>query len=349
MKLFNDLFLQIISLENLFLAWEEFRSDKQKKLDVCNFELNLEQHIFKLHRELKNKTYKHGLYTSFYINDPKRRHIHKATVRDRVLHHAIFRILNPIFESMFIPNSFSCRVGKGTHKGVLAVDRMIRKESANYTKLCFVLKCDVKKFFDSVNHKILLEILGRKIKDTDTIWLLNEIVNSFSKGQVTLFEKRGLPIGNLTSQLFANIYMNELDQFVKHGLKVKHYARYTDDFLIISRDVEYLKKLIKTIKSFVADRLYLSLHPEKISIRKFNQGIDFLGYVVLPHYKLVRTKTRKRIFRKVKDRIREYKCGLIDKNSLDRSFQSYLGIFTHANAFRISKELKNKYWFWLKE
>lgn len=349
MKLFNDLFLQIISPENLFLAWEEFRSDKQKKLDVCNFELNVEQHIFKLHRELVNKTYKHGSYIGFYINDPKRRHIHKAIVRDRVLHHAIFRILNPIFELMFIPNSFSCRIGKGTHKGVLAVDQMIRKESANYTKPCFILKCDVKKFFDSVNHKILLKILERKIKDDETMWLLDEIVSSFPKGQIALFKKRGLPIGNLTSQLFANIYMNELDQLVKHKLKVKNYARYTDDFLIISQDTEYLEKLVKTIESFLSKHLNLLLHPEKISIRKFNQGIDFLGYIVLPHYKLVRTKTRKRIFRKVKDRIREYKYGLIDKNSLDRSFQSYLGIFTHANAFRISKELKNKYWFWLKD
>ncbi len=197
MKIFNNLYSQITSLENLFSAWEEFRSDKQKKADVCNFELNVEQYIFKLHRELTNKTYKHGPYTGFYINDPKRRHIHKATVRDRVLHHAMFRILNPIFEPTFIPNSFSCRVGKGIHKGVLALDQMIRKESKNYTKQCFALKCDVRKFFDSVNHKILLEILGKKIKDTDTMWLLAEIVDSFSEGHVRFLKSGVSPSATL--------------------------------------------------------------------------------------------------------------------------------------------------------
>lgn len=349
MKIFNDLFPQITSLENLFSAWEEFRSDKQKKADVCKFELQVEQHIFKLHRELASKTYKHGPYAGFYINDPKRRHIHKATVRDRVLHHAMFRVLNPIFEPTFIPNSFSCRIGKGIHKGVLVLDQMIRKESANYTKPCFALKCDVKKFFDSVSHEILLEILGRKIKDADVMWLLTGVVDSFSTDQINLFEKRGLPIGNLTSQLFANVYMNELDQFAKHKLQVKYYARYTDDFLIISRDSEYLSELIKIIESFLADCLKLSLHPEKISICRYNQGVDFLGYVVLPHHKLVRTRTCKRIFRKVKDRVREYKRGVIDKESLDQSMQSYLGILTHADAFVMSEKLKNQHWFWLKE
>jgi len=349
MKLFNDLFLQIISPENLFLAWEEFRSDKQKKLDVCNFELNLEQHIFKLHRELTSRTYKHGPYVGFYINDPKRRHIHKATVRDRILRHAVFRILNPIFEPMFISNSFSCRIGKGTHKGVLALDQMIRKESANYTKSCFILKCDVRKFFDSIDHKTLLKVLGRKIKDADTAWLLTEIVNSFSRRQITLFEKQGLPIGNLTSQLFANIYLNEFDQFVKHDLKIKHYIRYTDDFVIVSRNKQYLKNLIEPISSFLKNKLALDLHPRKVTIRKFHQGIDFLGYIILPHYRLLRTKTKKRIFRKTKIRVTEYKNNKITRQTLEQSLQSYLGVLSHANAYKLEQELKNQFWFWLNE
>ncbi len=143
--------------------------------------------------------------------------------------------------------------------------------------------------------------------------------------------------------------MNELDQFVKHELRVKYYARYTDDFLIISGDEIYLQKIVKTIESFLTEKLNLSLHPEKVSVRRFNQGVDFLGYVVLPHHKLVRVKTQKRIFRKVKERIREYKRDSIDKTTLDQSLQSYLGILTHADAFAMSEELKNQYWFWLKE
>ena len=229
MKTYSDIFKSIISLENLFSAWEEFKKGKQHKLDVQRFEFDLERNLFQLHRDLKGKAYRHGPYKGFYICDPKIRHIHKATVRDRVLHHAVFKILNPIFEPTFIPNSFSCRVGYGTHRGVMALDKMMRKVSQNNTRPCYVLKCDIQKFFDSVNHRILLSILSKRIKDGDAMWLLEEIVGSFPKG---------LPIGNLTSQIFANIYMNEFDQFVKHELRVRYYVRYTDDFAIVS-DNEY--------------------------------------------------------------------------------------------------------------
>ena len=178
MKIYWNLFDDIISLENLFKAWEEFRKGKQSKPDVQHFERNLEENIFKLHLDLVNKTYKHGPYHSFYIQDPKQRLIHKATVRDRVLHHAIFAKLNPIFEPTFISHSFSCRIGKGTHKGVEAVTKMLRQVSGNGTKPCFVLKGDIRKFFQSVNHARLLEILARKVKDPDVLWLLREVVNT---------------------------------------------------------------------------------------------------------------------------------------------------------------------------
>ncbi|TSC55833.1 MAG: RNA-directed DNA polymerase [Parcubacteria group bacterium Greene0416_39] len=229
MKIYKNLFEQIISPEPLFSAWDVFKQDKRKRPDVQRFEWNLEENIFKLHRDLKNKRYKHGPYKGFYIKDPKQRHIHKATVRDRVLHHAVFSVINPMFEPTFISTSFSCRIGYGTHRGVATLDNMMRKVSQNNTQPCYVLKCDIKKFFDSVDHNTLLSILGRRIRDEDVMWLLEEIIESFP---------RGLPIGNLTSQIFANIYMNEFDQFVKHELKVKYYVRYTDDFAIVS-DNEY--------------------------------------------------------------------------------------------------------------
>lgn len=162
MKIYTSIFDKIISLENMFLAWEEFKKDKKNKKDVVRFEWKLEENIFQLHKDLKSKKYKHEPYKGFWISDPKLRRIHKATVRDRVLHHAIFSILNPIFEPMFISNSFSCRIGKGTHKGVLALANMIRSVSRNSTKPCFVLKCDIKKFFDSVNHDILFNIIRKR-------------------------------------------------------------------------------------------------------------------------------------------------------------------------------------------
>ena len=347
MKINKNLFGQIISIPNIFISWNEFKQDKRKKQDVQEFEFNLEQNLFDLCRELKSKEYIHRPYTGFYIYDPKVRHVHKASVRDRVLHHAVFRILNPIFDQTFIANSFSCRVGKGTHKGVLAIEKMIRAESKNFTRPCFVLKCDVKKFFASIDHQILLSILRRKIKDENTIWLLEKIIASFNTEQASFLTHRGLPIGNLTSQLFANVYMNELDQFIKHKLKVRHYARYTDDFVIISTDKIYLRNILDSISNFLSQNLKLSLHPEKVSIRACHQGIDFLGYVAFPYHRLVRSKTKRRVFRKLKERIAQYRNGSISEKSLSQSLQSYLGVLSHANAFRLSEDLKNQYWFWL--
>lgn len=344
MKVYKNLFQQIISPENLFASWDEFRPNKRHKRDVQAFEFRLEQNIFQLHRDLATKQYRHQTYSGFYIRDPKVRHIHKASVRDRIVHHAVFRILNPIFDKTFIPTSFSCRIGKGVHKGVLTLERMIRAESRNFTRPCFVLKCDVQKFFDSVDHQILLSILHKKIKDTNTLWLLNEIIESFSAD-----DRQGLPIGNLTSQLFANIYMNEFDQFVKNTMQLKRYIRYTDDFAVISADRLYLEKLIKPIQAFLKNKLRLGIHPKKISIRACHQGVDFLGYVALPHHRLMRPKTRVRIFRKLKARISQYRSGLINEQTLSQSLQSYLGVLSHADTYRLSQDLQNQYWFWLHE
>ncbi|MBI2626812.1 MAG: group II intron reverse transcriptase domain-containing protein [Parcubacteria group bacterium] len=349
MKTYKNLFNKIISLENLFSAWDTFKSDKRNKVDVQRFEFCLEENIFKLRRELQNKTYEHGQYTGFYIRDPKQRHIHKATVRDRILHHAIFSVANPIFEQTFIQNSFSCRVGFGSHKGIRVLEQMTRKVSGNGTKPCFILKCDVKKFFDAVDHKILISILKKRIRDTDTIWLLEKVIRSFLSSCSNLFARKGLPIGNLTSQLFANIYMNESDQFIKHDLKVKYYCRYTDDFTIVSDSRDYLSGLIPKISSFLRQRLQLEIHPKKISINKFQRGIDFLGYIVFPHYRILRAKTRQRIFKKLNKKIAEYKSGVITNETLEQSLQSYLGVLSHADSYKLSQKLKNQFWFWLNE
>jgi RNA-directed DNA polymerase len=354
MKVYKNLYKQIISKENLFEAWEIFKRDKRNRHDVETFEKNIEREIFKLAHELQSKSYRHGMYRMFLIHDPKLRQIHKATVRDRVLHHAIFKILNPIFEQSFIPASFSCRIGKGTHKGVEYLARALRAVSKNDTISCFVLKCDIRKFFDSVDHNILLGLLEKRIVDADTRWLMREIVGSFTslgyrERESKNAPRKGVPIGNLTSQLFANIYMNELDQFVKHELRVKYYARYTDDFVIVSEDQEHLESLIPRIGEFLHTRLALSLHPNKVSIRKYRHGIDFLGYIVLSRHIAVRRKTEKRIFRKLRERVRGFRAGSVTNISLLSSLKSYLGILSHADAHEVVQELKNKFWFWLKE
>jgi len=181
MKIYNNLYNLIISPENILAAWKTFKSDKRKKPDVARFERELEQNIFQLYRDLKNHVYTHGQYKSFWIRDPKLRNIYKATVRDRVLHHAMFSVLNPVFEPTFISTSFSCRVGKGTHKGVFYLRDTVRQVSANYTKRCYVLKCDIRKFFETIDHEILTQILEKRIKDVGTMGLLKEVIGSYAR------------------------------------------------------------------------------------------------------------------------------------------------------------------------
>lgn len=370
MKFYKNIFEKIISLENLFTAFDEFKADKKNRKDVLVFEWELEKNIVELNRTLIYHKYKHGAYSKFRICDSKPRVIHKATVRDRVLHHAAFRILNPLFEPSFISHSFSCRVNKGTHRGIVSSSWMIRRVSQNGTRPCFVQKCDIMKFFNSIDHQILLKIIMRKVKDKNFNWLIEEIVGSFvfkteTQSQLQLFDFRGenrerevaafgcygigIPIGNLTSQLFANVYMNEFDQFVKHKLKVKNYCRYTDDFVIVADNHNCLHNLLPKIESFLSEKLKLKLHPEKVSIRKYQQGVDFLGYVILPHHRVLRAKTRKRIINKLESRVKEFKAGRITEKSLFQSLNSYLGVLSHANSHDTEQELKNQFWFWLKE
>ncbi len=347
MKVYEHIFEQVVAPERLFAAWEEFRRGKHRRNDVMEFEAGLEQNIFQLHRELQSGTYKHNAYSAFTICDPKQRRIHKASVRDRIVHHAVFAALNPIFEPAFFAHSFSCRKGKGTHRGVIALERMLRQASRNCTRPCFALKCDIHQFFASVDHLILLRILEKRIKDKQMLKLLHEIIGSFSSGDVTLFERKGIPIGNLTSQLFANVYMNEFDQFMKHALKVKHFIRYTDDFVIVSDDENYLHTLLPSITVFLQETLHLNLHPHKVSIRKYTQGIDFLGYVLLPHYRTLRTTTKRRMVRKLHEKTVASSAGFLTEEKAQQSLQSYLGVLSHADCHRLSQDLRNQFWFWM--
>ena len=349
MKLYRHLFDHIASKETLFTAWEEFRKGKQARKDVQEFERRLEQNLFALHRELKAGTYRHKPYSAFTICDPKQRRIHKASVQDRVLHHAVFSVLNPVFEPTFVAHSFSCQKGKGTHKAVNALDRMLKSVSRNSARSCFVLKCDVHQFFASVDHDTLLSIIERRVKDEKTIALLREIIGSFVAKDPNLFGKTGIPIGNLTSQLFANVYLNEFDQFIKQRLKIKHYIRYTDDFVIVSKSYKELEDYLELIRSFLKEKLHLHLHPHKVSVRKYKQGIDFLGYVLLPHHRVLRTKTKRRMYRRLRESVIMHKAGILTEERVESSLQSYLGVLCHADSHDEQEELLNRYWFWITE
>lgn len=328
----------MISAESLFSAWGEFRKGKNKRKDVQEFGRNVEKNIFRLHLELAAKTYKHSLYSSFFIQDPKVRHIRKACVRDRLVHQAVYNTLTRIFEPRFINDLYSSRLGKGTHAGVSALGKMTLKASRNYSRQCWALKCDVRKFYDSVDHKALINLLGRAIKDDSAMWLIQEVIKSFHHEDTP---GKGLPIGNLTSQIFTNIYLNELDQFLKHECRVKYYARFADDFVLLSENKAALEQLLPAIKKFLVLHLKIELHPNKISLRPLHQGIDFLGYVTLPRHRVLRTTTKRRMKRKMGRRLSEYIAGEIDESSMNQTLQSYLGMLSHANCFELTNDIKN--------
>jgi RNA-directed DNA polymerase len=320
-------FEDIISLNNLLEAWQEFLPGKRNRKDVQEFRTNLMDNIFKLHHDLVYHKYEHGGYEAFKVFDPKTRNIHKATVSDRLLHHAIYRQLYPFFDRTFIFDSYSCRLEKGTHKAIVRFNQFFLKVSKNNTNTCWVLKGDVRKFFASIDHSILMDILKEYIPDEKIVWLLQEVIGSFKIGT----ENKGLPLGNLTSQLFANVYLNKFDQFIKHKIKARYYIRYADDFAIFSEDREWLKEQIRPIQDFLSSNLKLELHPDKLFLKTVSSGVDFLGWVHFPDHMVLRSATKKRMFRKLK--INNYK---------KQSLNSYLGMISHGNAFKIKKELLSK-------
>lgn len=317
-------FEEIISIENLLHAWNEFVNGKKNKKDVMEFSVRLSENVFNLHRDLKEKTYTHGGYHAFNICDPKPRNIHKASVRDRLLHHAIYRVLYPLFDKKFIYDSYSCRIDKGVHKALDRFRDFSRKVSKNNTKTCWVLKCDIRKFFASIDQKILLDILKKHIQDSDTLWLLRQVITSFDSGVPCV----GLPLGNLTSQLLVNIYMNEFDQHMKHVLKVEYYIRYADDFVILHQDKKYLESLLGSISSFLENKLKLSLHPDKVFIKTFSSGVDFLGWIHFSYHRVIRTVTKKRMFKKLS--VPELKKETID---------SCKGLLSWGNAYELIQKL----------
>jgi retron-type reverse transcriptase len=311
---------RIVSLENLLEAWREFARDKRKRKDVQEFELRLTDNVIALHRDLVAKTYAHSAYEAFSVSDPKPRSIHKATVRDRLLHHAIYRLLYPFFDRTFVASSYSCRKEKGTHKALDHFRRLAYRVSCNHTRTVWVLKCDVRKFFASIDQERLLAILAERIPDKDVQRLLGRVVRSFHSTR----EGVGLPLGNLTSQLLVNIYMNEFDQFVKHTLKARPYVRYADDFVLLSTNRAELELALSRIRDFLRDDLRLELHPTKVSIKTFASGVDFLGWVHFRDHRVLRTSSKRRMFRRIEE-----------VGGKEESVQSYLGLLSHGNARKL--------------
>jgi len=323
MKKFTATYKEIITVPNLLLAWEEFLIGKKKRNDVVIFQGQLMDNIFSLHQDLKNKVYKHNNYQAFNISDPKPRHIHKAVVRDRLLHHLLYQATFFYFDQQFIHDSYSCRLDKGTHRAVYRLAEFVNQVSKNNRRTVWILKCDIKKFFASIDHQILKDVLVKYINDPDLLWLFGQVIDSFNTPDRVGV---GLPLGNLTSQLLVNVYMNEFDQFVKRELKVKCYVRYADDFVFLSEDKDYLMALRPQLDKFLNEHLKLSMHPQKVFLKTLASGVDFLGWVNFTGHRVLRTTTKKRMLKK------------IEKSNESATRAAYLALLKHGNTYKLSKK-----------
>ena len=341
MKTYKHFYDEIISLKNLILAYKKARKGKTKKDYVKNFEENLAYNLKILHEELKNQTYKPKPMETFILRDPKTRKISKSDFRDRILHHAVCNIIEPIFDKTFIYDNCANRKGKGNLFAIKRFDSFVRKVSRN-GKINgwfnenqikgYCLKADIKHYFEEINHNILLEIIQRKIKCEKTIWLLKRIIERETHRFVN---NRGMPLGNLTSQFFANVYLNELDQFVKHKLKAKYYLRYVDDFVILHSSKNQLKAWKKEISNFLKEKLKLNLHPDKSRIVNLSRGIDLVGFRNFYYCRFL----RKRSIRKMKRKILLFNKGEFSQDKFFEIFQGWNAHATYSNNYYLIKKL----------
>jgi retron-type reverse transcriptase len=326
----NNIYSEIYSMNNLIPAWKKARNGKTKKLYVIEFEQNTRENLLKLHEELENQTYAPKPLKTFILRDPKTRKISKSSFRDRLVHHALVRILEPIFDKTFIYNSCANRIGKGNLFALKRFELFKRKVTNNLCSESFCLKADIKHYFQEVNHKILIGLIKRKIIDKKIISLIDKIlINGQSKEGV------GMPLGNLTSQFFANIYLNELDYFIKHKLRAKYYIRYVDDFVILHNSKEQLQIWKIEIDEFLKQRLKLELHTQKSKIIFLSRGIDFVGFRSFWHYRLLRNRNIKKMLVKVE----EYKQGELPKEKLLASFQGWNAYAKWANSYKLRKKV----------
>lgn len=344
MKTYKNLYKKLYSKENLVLAFTKAKKGKSKKDYVINFESSLIKNINQLQDDLiKNKYYPSRL-SKFIIRDPKTRTIHSSIFRDRIVHHAIINIIQPIYEKIFIYDSFASRRGKGTHKAVERFEYFSNKVSSNGRKIKnpfnnnsirgYVFKADIKHYFDTIDHKILINILQKRIKDKNFINLIRIIIYHF-KGQN---KGKGLPLGNYTSQFFANIYLNQLDYFIKHRLNIKYYIRYVDDFIILHEDKKVLIEFIDKIEKYLKN-LRLELHPDKSEIHALRNGITFLGYRIFYHYKLLRKRNINYFNRRFKEKLELYRRGIIKKEQIENFLQGWNGYSSFANTHNFNKKL----------
>jgi len=329
----NGLWDGLVDFENVYRGYLAAAKGKRYRNEVLSFKKSLEENLFSIIKDLKENTYKPLPLRQFWIIDPKRRLISAPAFRDRVVHHSLIRIIEPVFEKRFVKESFACRVGFGTHaamKHVHHCTKLARREWGGY----YVLKCDITKFFPSVNHEVLKKAIRRSISDRRVLRLIDIIIDSHGiDNQVGT----GIPIGALTSQLFANIYLDPMDHYLKENCRVKYYARYMDDFVIISRDKEFLRELLGKIAAFLSG-LKIRLNP-KTEIFPAKHGIDFCGYRIWPTHIKPRKRTVKRAKKRLKKMAKVYRENPKIYEHAKASLQSFLGYIMHCNGWKSMKSV----------
>jgi RNA-directed DNA polymerase len=324
MKTYNQLWAEITSFKNLVLAYNKARKAKPYTNEILQFSMDLEKNLLSIQEELLVNTYIQSRYREFIVFDPKQRKIKYLPFKDRVVHHALVNVIEPIFDKRLINTTYACRKRKGTHKALKDIKRVISSEF-KFTGYC--LKCDIKKYFPSMNQDILKKLISKKITCKNTLNLIYKIIDS---DHSEFGINKGIPIGNLTSQLFSNIYLNELDQYVKHKLKIKYYYRYVDDFIILEDSKKQLNYYKKNIKYYLKKELNLEMPKYKTSIFQIKDGVDFVGYKIFPNRVFLRKRNIKRFIKKLKILTNEKKVSKIKS-----SVFSYLGHFKFANSHNI--------------
>jgi retron-type reverse transcriptase len=334
-------------MKNLRLAYRSAKKGKSNKWYVKDFEANLEKNLTQLQNELLDMTYQPKPLTQFIIRDPKTRLISASNFRDRIVHHAICNIIEPIFEKVFIHDSYANRKNKGTHAALERFDYFKRKVSQNGKLLPnakdnnqiygHVLKADIKHYFDSVDHEVMIHIISKKIKDEKTLLLIRKILDNHCYKEIG----KGMPIGNLTSQFFANVYLNELDYFVKHRLKAKYYIRYVDDFVILDVSKENLDLYKKEIDDFLKT-IKLELHPQKSRVIPLHEGVKFLGFRIFYKYKLLKKSNIRKMNHRIENFIDLYKKGIIDKDEIYECVEGWFAYAMHANTYNLRKRIMKK-------
>jgi retron-type reverse transcriptase len=344
MKRYGNLYSQITDFENILIAAKKAQKGKRFRDNVLDFNYHLEAELAQLQTELTNKTYQPGVYRTFYIKEPKLRMISAAPYEDRVVHHALCNVILPLIEPTFIADSYANRVGFGTHKALHRFIKFARDSR-------YVLQCDIQKYFPSIDHEILKHLLRRKIKCPDTLWLINTIIDN-SNEQLPIVEyfmgdelltplqrRRGLPVGNLTSQFFANIYLNGFDHFVKEELQVKKYLRYVDDFSLFSDDWQFLSDARLAIEEYLANKLRLKIHPIKSQLFETRLGANYVGFRILPNFIRVRTDNLRRARRRLKFMQRKSNQGKINSEKVSQSIQSWFAHLEHGDTWQLRQQI----------